>query len=93
MPENPWRNMVYALLAVVAGGGGSVAWNTVIDPRPDAYTGNDGLRDKMEIMRRLERKRDDIEELRLSLHRLELEIHDIRRAPCPEAQQLLWFAS
>lgn len=71
------RAALYALAAILGGSGGSLVTDILKDPRPDPYTGRDGLRDKVEIMKRLDRQRDAMETLKDKLHAIELHHQDI----------------
>jgi len=74
------RAALYALAAIIGGGGGSLVMDQVRDPRPDPYTGSDGLKDKVEIYARIDRVTSKIERLKDDVHKMELDHRDMTNA-------------
>lgn len=66
------RAAAYILAAIMGGGGASLLTDMVHPPRPDPYTGEDGIRDRAEWRRLHERQRIEISEIQKRLRDIEL---------------------
>ena len=79
MSNNEQRNgkelAIFAAIALVGGGSGSVLQNKFVDPRPDPFTGSEGTALEIRI-KALEqssnRKWEKLDDIHAALHRIEV---------------------